>query len=232
MDTIKQDFVKWVYKSDTSKGLNDITITDNSTVFVPVVQNKHKVEFKLNGSLINTSTIYVSDGQYASYPGATPVSSDTTKVFDKWVVEGKSDDISSTPITSDTVFEATFMEIPSITPDPNALTTVIDYDKSNTCKFMFINAYASTTSVYVEGKSDPIFTVTHNQVWVDISAYVGTDTRFIIKSSFCYSDPNAQRNTNYKIEFCESNGSWTWVKTGLEKVLDASCLGQIIYVTV
>ena len=76
MDTIKQDFVKWVYKSDNSKGLTDVSITDSSVVFVPVVQNKHKVEFKLNGSLINASTIYVSDGQYANYPGATPVSSD------------------------------------------------------------------------------------------------------------------------------------------------------------
>lgn len=74
MDTIKQDFVKWVYKSDNSKGLTDVSITDNSVIFVPVVQNKHKVEFKLNGSLINASTIYVSDGQYANYPGATPVS--------------------------------------------------------------------------------------------------------------------------------------------------------------
>lgn len=114
MDTIKQDFVKWVYKSDTSKGLTDVSITDNSFVFVPVVQNKHKVEFKLNGSLINASTIYVSDGQYAVYPGATPVSSDTTKVFDKWVVEGKSDEISATPITSDTVFEAQFKDKPTL----------------------------------------------------------------------------------------------------------------------
>lgn len=79
MDTIKQDFVKWVYKSDNSKGLTDVSITDSSVVFVPVVQNKHKVEFKLNGSLINASTIYVSDGQYATYPGAIPVPSDTTK---------------------------------------------------------------------------------------------------------------------------------------------------------
>ena len=90
MDTIKQDFVKWVYKSDNSKGLTDVSITDSSVVFVPVVQNKHKVEFKLNGSLINASTIYVSDGQYANYPGATPVSSDANKVFSKWVVEGTS----------------------------------------------------------------------------------------------------------------------------------------------
>lgn len=43
MDTIKQDFVKWVYKSDNSKGLTDVSITDSSVVFVPVVQNKHKV---------------------------------------------------------------------------------------------------------------------------------------------------------------------------------------------
>ena len=114
MDTIKQDFVKWVYKSDNSKGLTDVSITDSSVVFVPVVQNKHKVEFKLNGSLINASTIYVSDGQYATYPGAIPVPSDTTKIFDKWVVEGKSDDISSTPITSDTVFVAQFKDKPTL----------------------------------------------------------------------------------------------------------------------
>lgn len=114
MDTIKQDFVKWVYKSDNSKGLTDVSITDSSVVFVPVVQNKHKVEFKLNGSLINASTIYVSDGQYANYPGATPVSSDANKVFSKWVVEGTSDEITSVTITRDTVFEAVFVEKPSL----------------------------------------------------------------------------------------------------------------------
>lgn len=113
MDTIKQDFVKWVYKSDNSKGLTDVSITDSSVVFVPVVQNKHKVEFKLNGSLINASTIYVSDGQYANYPGATPVSSDANKIFGGWVVEGTSDDISTKVITSDTVFEATFISKPT-----------------------------------------------------------------------------------------------------------------------
>ena len=113
MDTIKQDFVKWVYKSDNSKGLTDVSITDNSVIFVPVVQNKHKVEFKLNGSLINASTIYVSDGQYANYPGATPVSSDANKIFGGWVVEGTSDDISTKVITSDTVFEATFISKPT-----------------------------------------------------------------------------------------------------------------------
>lgn len=114
MDTKKQDFVKWVYKSDNSKGLTDVSITDSSVVFVPVVQNKHKVEFKLNGSLINASTIYVSDGQYANYLGATPVSSDANKVFSKWVVEGTSDEITSVTITRDTVFEAVFVEKPSL----------------------------------------------------------------------------------------------------------------------
>ena len=39
--------------------------------------------------LISGSTVYVSDdGQYANYPTATPVSSDSNKVFDEWVVEG------------------------------------------------------------------------------------------------------------------------------------------------
>lgn len=113
-DSVKQDFVKWVYKSDTTKGLTDVSITDNTAIFVPVVQDKHKVEFKLNGSLINASTIYVSDGQYASYPGATPVSSDSSKIFDKWVVEGTSDEISATAITSDTVFEAQFKDKPTL----------------------------------------------------------------------------------------------------------------------
>ena len=144
MDTIKQDFVKWVYKSDNSKGLNDVTITDNSVVFVPVVQNKHKVEFKLNGSLINASTIYVSDGQYATYPGAIPVPSDTTKVFDKWVVEGKSDDISSTPITSDTVFVAQFKDKPTLPSGSSKVTlhivnapsgnNLVQFNNDSTCK--------------------------------------------------------------------------------------------------
>lgn len=116
MDTIKQDFVKWVYKSDNSKGLTDVSITDSSVVFVPVVQNKHKVEFKLNGSLINASTIYVSDGKYASYPGAIPVPSDTTKVFDKWVVEGTDEEIASKAITSDTIFQAKFKDKPVAPP--------------------------------------------------------------------------------------------------------------------
>lgn len=115
-DPVKQDFVKWVYKNDNSMGLADVSITDNTTVFVPVVQDKHKVEFKVNGSVESGSTVYVSDGKFASYPNTTlPVSSDSNKVFDKWVVEGTNDDITVTPIVSDTIFVAVFKEV-STTP--------------------------------------------------------------------------------------------------------------------
>lgn len=117
LDTIKQDFVKWVSETDSSKGLTDIAITDNTTVFVPVVADKHKVEFKVNGTIESSSTIYVSDGQYASYPNPVPpTSSDADKVFDKWVVEGTNEEIASKSITSDTVFEATFKDKPAAPP--------------------------------------------------------------------------------------------------------------------
>lgn len=115
-DPVKQDFVKWVYKNDNSMGLADVSITDNTTVFVPVVQDKHKVEFKVNGSVESGSTVYVSDGKFASYPNTTlPVSSDSNKVFDKWVVEGTNNDMTVTPIVSDTIFVAVFKEV-STTP--------------------------------------------------------------------------------------------------------------------
>ena len=42
-----------------------------------------------------------------------PVSSDADKIFGGWVVEGTSDDISTKVITSDTVFEATFISKPT-----------------------------------------------------------------------------------------------------------------------
>ena len=115
-DSVKQDFIKWVYENDNNKGLADVTINDNTVVFVPVVQDKHKVEFKVNDSIESGSTVYVSDGKFASYPNTTlPVSSDANKVFDKWVVEGTNDDITVTPIVSDTIFVAVFKEV-STTP--------------------------------------------------------------------------------------------------------------------
>lgn len=236
-DSEKQDWVGWNTKSDGTGDTPDkVTVTDDSLVFYPIVKNKHKVEFEVEGTIDNANTKYVSDGEKASYPSSTPpTSSDSNKSFSRWVKKGTSDDISTVLITGDTVFEAEFITRPSITADPNAIITVIDYDKSNTCGYMFINAYATTTSVSIEGadgKVTEIFKVTHNQVWVDISSYVGSDTRFIIKSSFCYNNPNDQNNANYQIQFCDSQNSWTWVKTGLLKAIDSSCLGQVYYVKV
>lgn len=190
MDTIKQDFVKWVYKSDTSKGLTDITITDNSTVFVPVVQNKHKVEFKLNGSLINASTIYVSDGQYANYPGATPVSSDANKVFSKWVVEGTSDEITSVTITRDTVFEAVFVEKPSLpTSQSDRVTIIIDCSAGNNYSYMYGYFCNMNAKIVNETDNEVIvdnFTGNSN---IDISKYKGREVRYVITATIPYNVP-------------------------------------------
>lgn len=190
MDPIKQDFVKWVYKSDTSKGLTDITITDNLTVFVPVVQNKHKVEFKLNGSLINASTIYVSDGQYANYPGATPVSSDANKVFSKWVVEGTSDEITSVTITRDTVFEAVFVEKPSLpTSQSDRVTIIIDCSAGNNYSYMYGYFCNMNAKIVNETDNEVIvdnFTGNSN---IDISKYKGREVRYVITATFPYNVP-------------------------------------------
>lgn len=138
-DPVKQDFVKWVYKNDNSMGLADVSITDNTTVFVPVVQDKHKVEFKVNGSVESGSTVYVSDGKFASYPNTTlPVSSDSNKVFDKWVVEGTNNDMTVTPIVSDTIFVAVFKEVSTtpaegITSDPSILSFSVDQQQYQAC---------------------------------------------------------------------------------------------------
>ena len=190
MDTIKQDFVKWVYKSDNSKGLTDVSITDNSVIFVPVVQNKHKVEFKLNGSLINASTIYVSDGQYANYPGATPVSSDANKVFSKWVVEGTSDEITSVTITRDTVFEAVFVEKPSLpTSQSDRVTIIIDCSAGNNYSYMYGYFCNMNAKIVNETDNEVIvdnFTGNSN---IDISKYKGREVRYVITATIPYNVP-------------------------------------------
>lgn len=190
MDPIKQDFVKWVYKSDTSKGLTDVSITDNSVIFVPVVQNKHKVEFKLNGSLINASTIYVSDGQYANYPGATPVSSDANKVFSKWVVEGTADEITSVTITRDTVFEAVFVEKPSLpTSQSDRVTIIIDCSAGNNYSYMYGYFCNMNAKIVNETDNEVIvdnFTGNSN---IDISKYKGREIRYVITATIPYNVP-------------------------------------------
>lgn len=190
MDTIKQDFVKWVYKSDNSKGLTDVSITDSSVVFVPVVQNKHKVEFKLNGSLINASTIYVSDGQYANYPGATPVSSDANKVFSKWVVEGTADEITSVTITRDTVFEAVFVEKPSLpTSQSDRVTIIIDCSAGNNYSYMYGYFCNMNAKIVNETDNEVIvdnFTGNSN---IDISKYKGREVRYVIAATIPYNVP-------------------------------------------
>lgn len=190
MDTIKQDFVKWVYKSDNSKGLTDVSITDSSVVFVPVVQNKHKVEFKLNGSLINASTIYVSDGQYANYPGATPVSSDANKFFSKWVVEGTSDEITSVTITRDTVFEAVFVEKPSLpTSQSDRVTIIIDCSAGNNYSYMYGYFCNMNAKIVNETDNEVIvdnFTGNSN---IDISKYKGREVRYVITATIPYNVP-------------------------------------------
>lgn len=190
MDTIKQDFVKWVYKSDNSKGLTDVSITDSSVVFVPVVQNKHKVEFKLNGSLINASTIYVSDGQYANYPGATPVSSDANKVFSKWVVEGTSDEITSVTITRDTVFEAVFVEKPSLpTSQSDRVTIIIDCSAGNNYSYMYGYFCNMNAKIVNETDNEVIvdnFTGNSN---IDISKYKGREVCYVITATIPYNVP-------------------------------------------
>lgn len=190
MDPIKQDFVKWVYKSDNSKGLTDVSITDNSVIFVPVVQNKHKVEFKLNGSLINASTIYVSDGQYANYPGATPVSSDANKVFSKWVVEGTSDEITSVTITRDTVFEAVFVEKPSLpTSQSDRVTIIIDCSAGNNYSYMYGYFCNMNAKIVNETDNEVIvdnFTGNSN---IDISKYKGREVRYVITATIPYNVP-------------------------------------------
>lgn len=190
MDPIKQDFVKWVYKSDNSKGLTDVSITDNSVIFVPVVQNKHKVEFKLNGSLINASTIYVSDGQYANYPGATPVSSDANKVFSKWVVEGTADEITSVTITRDTVFEAVFVEKPSLpTSQSDRVTIIIDCSAGNNYSYMYGYFCNMNAKIVNETDNEVIvdnFTGNSN---IDISKYKGREVRYVITATIPYNVP-------------------------------------------
>ncbi len=110
MDIMKQELVDWVEEL-THDSISKFTVTGD-VAFVPVVKNKWKVEFEVEGTIDSTYTTYVSDGGYATYAGANPVPSDATKVFDKWVVKSTSDEMSVTPITGDTIFEAQFVEKP------------------------------------------------------------------------------------------------------------------------
>lgn len=109
-DTKKQDWIGWNTKSDGTGDTPDkVTVNDDSLVFYPIVKNKHKVEFEVEGNLDTANTTYVSDGGTASYPSSIlPVSSDSSKAFKTWVKKGTSDDISTAQITGDTVFEAVF----------------------------------------------------------------------------------------------------------------------------
>lgn len=109
-DTEKQDWVEWNTASDGSGLTPDkVIVNDESLVFYPIVKNKHKVEFEVDGNIDTANTTYVSDGGTAYYPSSIlPVSSDSSKAFKTWVKKGTSDDISTVQITSDTVFEAVF----------------------------------------------------------------------------------------------------------------------------
>lgn len=109
-DTEKQDWVEWNTKSDGTGDTPDkVIVNDESLVFYPIVKNKHKVEFEVDGNIDTANTTYVSDGGTAYYPSSIlPVSSDSSKAFKTWVKKGTSDDISTVQITSDTVFEAVF----------------------------------------------------------------------------------------------------------------------------
>lgn len=109
-DTEKQDWVGWNTKSDGTGDTPDkVTVNDDSLVFYPIVKNKHRVEFEVDGNIDTANTTYVSDGGTASYPSSIlPVSSDSSKAFKTWVKKGTSDDISTVQITGDTVFEAVF----------------------------------------------------------------------------------------------------------------------------
>lgn len=223
MDTIKQDFVKWVYKSDNSKGLTDVSITDSSVVFVPVVQNKHKVEFKLNGSLINASTIYVSDGQYANYPGATPVSSDANKVFSKWVVEGTADEITSVTITRDTVFEAVFVEKSSLpTSQSDRVTIIIDCSAGNNYSYMYGYFCNMNAKIVNETDNEVIvdnFTGNSN---IDISKYKGREVRYVITATIPY-------NVSCRVNLWEKE--WQNIDNAFTNVtLTTSDLGKTYYV--
>lgn len=112
-----KEVVDWVLKSDNSKSYGDVTITSNNFEFVPVVQDKHKVEFKPDGTNIDdTYTYYVSDGEVAAWPEPMnlPAPPDADHMFDKFVLEGTDDEISTLQVTSDCVFVAQFKEKPSL----------------------------------------------------------------------------------------------------------------------
>ncbi len=107
-----KEFVRWAYDGDSSKGPSDITISGNCS-FTSVVQDKHKVEFKPDGTNIDdTKTIYVSDGATAAWPDPAnpPAAPDADHVFDKFVLEGTDLEMSTLAVTSDCVFVATFKE--------------------------------------------------------------------------------------------------------------------------
>lgn len=108
LDEEKQYIEGWYSEKSGSGSKIDDTPIDKDTSFYPNVKNKHKVDFKVDGSVV--STVYVIDGKKAEAPAITPVAPDEGNIFSKWVVEGTSTSVADEIITSDTVFVPLFIE--------------------------------------------------------------------------------------------------------------------------
>ena len=223
-DTEKQDWVGWNTKSDGTGDTPDkVTVNDDSLVFYPIVKNKHKVEFKINGTIDSSSTTYVSDGDYATYKGTTPVSSDPNKKFSKWVVEGTNDTITSVQITKDVIFEAVFAEQPTLPPaDPNQMKIIIDCSAGNNYKYMYAYFCNMDATIINETTNEVIRSHLRTNECIDISKYTGQETRFVITTTIPYD-----------VDCCVNlwEVQWQWAKNGFTTVrLTTDDLGKTYYV--
>ena len=134
VDTTKQDFLGW-FRQGSDQPLSAVIINGDGYVFYPKVKDKWKVEFCDDeaGANINASkTSYVSDGQTAIAPDETPAPPAATKIFDKWVVKGHTDqELTTHAVTANTVFVPVFKDKPSDISGWNITYTASDTGKAN-----------------------------------------------------------------------------------------------------
>lgn len=222
-----KEVVDWVLKSDNSKSYGDVTITSNNFEFVPVVKDKHKVEFKPDGTNVDDSfTYYVSDGATAAWPDPTnlPTPPDADHIFEKFVLEGTDDEMSTLAVTSDCVFVAVFKEKPSVPPAAgDEIVWTLHADPCD-AQYLWLRAYGYYVTVTAECEGSVKTIVSnkgHHQDKYDISQFKNKEVTYTVTYKAFYGGAS---NENVQVQLWR--GDWDWNGNGLEKVFTNSDFGN------
>ena len=222
-----KEVVDWVLKSDNSKSYGDVQITSNNFEFVPVVKDKHKVEFKPDGTNVDDSfTYYVSDGATAAWPDPTnlPTPPDADHIFEKFVLEGTDDEMSTLAVTSDCVFVAVFKEKPSVPPAAgDEIVWTLHADPCD-AQYLWLRAYGYYVTVTAECEGSVKTVVSnkgHHQDKYDISQFKNKEVTYTVTYKAFYGGAS---NENVQVQLWR--GDWDWNGNGLEKVFTNSDFGN------